>query len=189
MLITPKEFLQREILAGLVPSNPAFAKLATKTVEELLFSFALPGVFPEITDVSELTVLDFGAGTGAYSQAFADAGFKVKALDIWKEHRNYMKEHCNGFTIVSKPQKAKLMLFIETAEHMTDEEITEAVLRVDPQAVLFSSTSDTTPNDLEWGHVNLKSQFEWLEFWKLLGYELGRDLKRPTKRSKLLRRV
>lgn len=175
-MITPKEFLERELAAGISPDNPKFVALAERTAAE-------------VAELAHLKTIDFGAGTGVYAKAFADAGFSIKALDIWKEHRDFMREQYPGLQILATPVKADFMLFIETAEHMTDDEIAEAIVRIDPDYILFSSTSETTENDEEWGHINIKTQDEWVEFWRNIGYVVERDLKYPTKWSKLLARV
>lgn len=174
MKLTNKEFLEKELEMGVSPFNPKFVKLATNTVNQLI-------------DYKDLSVIDFGAGTGVYSKALLDAGFDVAAQDIFKEHRDFMKENYADLKVIARPVKADLMLFIETAEHMEDLEIVKAIQTIDPKVILFSSTSDDFSE--EWGHVNVKPQSEWVRFWKELGYKKVKDLNKPTKWTFLLERV
>ena len=53
--------------------------------------------------------------------------------------------------------------------------------------VLFSSTSEKTDYDEQWGHINVKQQAEWIVMFKRMGYELDRHLFAPTSWSKLFK--
>jgi 2-polyprenyl-3-methyl-5-hydroxy-6-metoxy-1,4-benzoquinol methylase len=175
-MLSEKEFIEFELKAGICYSNPNFRKLAEKTYEQ-------------IKDLPFETVIDFGCGTGAYSQVLNNNGRKVIAQDIMKIHRDYVKENHPDLKVVAKPVKADLMYFIEVAEHMKDEEIVKAIEKIDPAFILFSSTSEKTDFDEEWNHINIKSQSEWITFWEAMGYEIMKDLKYPTAWSKLLRKI
>jgi hypothetical protein len=94
----------------------------------------------------------------------------------------------SGF-FIAKPAKADLMLFIEVAEHMTDEEIVKAIETIDPKYILFSSTSKKTDQDFEWGHCNIKDQNEWVTFWLSMGYKVKQPLKYPTSWTMLLEKI
>lgn len=170
----PKEFLEKELEMGVSPFNPKFVKLAENTAQQ-------------VKHLKDLKTIDYGAGTGVYASQFADNGFDIVAQDIWKEHRDFMKENYPGMKVVARPSKAELMLFIEVAEHMTDEDIIKAIEKIDPEYILFSSNSNDF--DQDWGHVNVKPQDEWLNFWSDLGYELESIFTNPTKWTKLLRRI
>jgi 2-polyprenyl-3-methyl-5-hydroxy-6-metoxy-1,4-benzoquinol methylase len=175
-MLSEKEFIEFELKVGICYSNPNFRKLAEKTYEQ-------------IKDLPFETVIDYGCGTGAYSQVLNDNGRKVIAQDIMKAHRDYVKENHPDLKVVAKPVKADLMYFIEVAEHMTDDEIVKAIEKIDPAFIIFSSTSERTENDLAWGHVNIKPQSEWITFWEAMGYEMMKELKYPTAWSKLLRKI
>jgi 2-polyprenyl-3-methyl-5-hydroxy-6-metoxy-1,4-benzoquinol methylase len=79
------------------------------------------------------------------------------------------------------------MLFIEVAEHMTDKELKALFKKIKPKHVLFSSTPNTTDSDLDWGHINIKTNDEWNATFEKLGYEFIKDLTMPTSWSKLYR--
>jgi 2-polyprenyl-3-methyl-5-hydroxy-6-metoxy-1,4-benzoquinol methylase len=174
-MISQDQFLQKELEVGIHKDNPNFLKLCIDTAKQVLH-------------LKDLSVIDYGAGTGAYSHALQLKGFNVVAQDIFKSHRDYMKENLPELKVIARPVKADFMLFIEVAEHMTDSEIVKAVEIIQPKYILFSSTSEKTEQDEDWGHVNIKSQSEWIMFWSELGFTLETILDKPTKWTKLLKR-
>jgi len=174
-MISPKEFLRIELERGISPFNPKFVKKRAQLAQMM-------------EPYKHLKTIDYGAGTGVYAEEFRKAGFDVVAQDIWKEHRDFMKENYPGLKVVARPVKAEFMLFIEVAEHMADSEIDKAIEKIDPEFILFSSTSNRDPYDEKWGHVNIKEQPEWVKFWKDRGYEVKQEMRNPTKWTKLLQR-
>jgi 2-polyprenyl-3-methyl-5-hydroxy-6-metoxy-1,4-benzoquinol methylase len=175
-MITPQQFLDAEISMGISMDNPKFLALADETVKQL--------------DIEYNTVMDYGAGTGVYANAFHKAGKKVKAFEIWEAHRNYINEKMPHIEIVEKPEVVvDLMLWIEVAEHMTDKEISSLMSRINPEHILFSSTSEHNPEfDKQWGHINIKAQDEWVQVFDAFGYLLLKELKYPTPYTKLFKR-
>lgn len=171
IMLTPQQFLDIEIQKGISADNLAFQALADATVRQLTFDYT--------------SVLDYGAGTGVYSHAFYKAGKDVHSFDIWQPHREYIKSKFPNLTIVDKPITTDLMAFIEVAEHMTDKEINALFKQINPKFILFSSTSEKTDFDAEWGHINVKPQSEWVELFDRLGYEFFTSLKYPTSWAKL----
>ena len=170
MKLTPEQFLQTEMEMGISADNPAFIRLAEAT-EQMITRLNLP----------ILSVLDFGAGTGVYADAFQRARYDVKAYDIWEPHRKYIAQKFPNVVLVDKPVTTDLMLFIEVAEHMTDKEIRALFRKIRPTYILFSSTPFKTDNDEAWGHINVKHRGEWLGLFDQLGYELERaDVMMPT---------
>jgi 2-polyprenyl-3-methyl-5-hydroxy-6-metoxy-1,4-benzoquinol methylase len=79
-MITDNEFLQEELDMGINPFNPKFIALCDATVNEANKYATFE------------TVLDFGCGVGAYSDAFNKAGYVVSAYDIFQAHQQYVKE-------------------------------------------------------------------------------------------------
>jgi 2-polyprenyl-3-methyl-5-hydroxy-6-metoxy-1,4-benzoquinol methylase len=173
-MITTKEFLEKELEWGISFANPGFKNLALVTAKQF-------------TDLPIKTVMDFGAGTGVYSDAFHNEGYETFVYEIWDEHQVYIKENAPHLNIIDKPITTDLMAFIEVAEHMTDKEILSLFKSVKPTYVLFSSTSEKTDYDEQWGHINVKQQAEWIAMFKKLGYELDRHLFAPTSWSKLFK--
>ena len=174
-MITPEEFLAKELELGIHKDNPRFLKRAIATANQ-------------VAHLKDLSVIDYGAGTGVYAHALQLQGFEVKACDIWKVHRDYMKENYPDLKVIARPIQSDLMYFIEVAEHMTDEEIETAIEKISPEYILFSSTSNRTDGDEDWGHINIKSQAEWVDYWYRLGYALYENFSKPTKWTKLFKR-
>jgi hypothetical protein len=69
---------------------------------------------------------------------------------------------------------------------MTDKEIKALFKKIKPKYILFSSTSESKPEwDELWGHINIKSQNEWVDLFFDFGYKLIKDLQLPTPYTKL----
>jgi 2-polyprenyl-3-methyl-5-hydroxy-6-metoxy-1,4-benzoquinol methylase len=168
MNISEDDFLKAEIESlNLTIDNVDFVALAQQ-VADYCKSFEVK------------TVLDFGCGTGVYSEVLRQNGFEITAQDIFKSHRDYCKENYPKLKVLQKPKHAELMLWIEVAEHMTDEEIAKALKAVNPKYILFSSTPETTDFDADWGHINIKQQNEWIEMFNEFDYKLIDEPKTPT---------
>ena len=173
MLITEEEFLEYELNAGIGMHNQFFKDLARNSVEQ-------------IKDLPIKSVLDYGAGTGVYSDAYFQAGYDIVAYEIFQSHRDYMQKYVGYVEIVKEPITTDLLNFIETAEHMTDKELNYLFSKIKPKYILFSSTSQRVPGfDESWGHINIKEQEEWDSFYKSKGYTKIKDLSLPTTWSKL----
>jgi hypothetical protein len=138
--------------------------------------------------LSEKEFIEFELKAGI---CYANPNFRKLAEKTYDQIKDlpYVKENHPDLKVVVKPVKADFMYYIEVAEHMTDEEIVKALEKIHPEFILFSSTSETTENDEDWGHINIKPQFEWITFWEAMGYEVMNDLKYPTAWSKLLRKI
>lgn len=173
MKLTPKQFLEIEIQNGMSADNPAFHELAKQTIAQL-----------KEYDVN--TILDFGAGTGVYSNAAQEAGYQVHAFEIWQEHRDYIKIKFPKVKHTTKPINTDAMLFIEVAEHMTDVELQKLMNSITPEIILFSSTPHHNPSfDKDWGHINIKSTEAWDRFFDRCGYTLDKLVKYPTEWSRI----
>lgn len=171
-MISEDAFLVTELRMGISIDNPAFIALALATASQA-------------DDLNVKTVLDFGAGTGVYSDAYFQLGYDIKAFEIFKSHRDYMAEKVPHIDIIDQPITTDLLSFIETAEHMTDKELDALFAKISPKYILFSSTSERTENDEAWGHINIKEQDEWDAFFNKKGYDLMKPLAHPTNWSKL----
>lgn len=135
------------------------------------------------------TVLDFGAGVGAYSAGFHAEGFDIYAYEHFAVHRQYIRERLPHIRLVDTPFTTDLLAWIETAEHMTDAEIDRLLRSVSPRYILFSSTSERTEQDELWGHINIKEQDEWVRHMGRYGYVHIRDMPFPTTWAKLFEKV
>jgi 2-polyprenyl-3-methyl-5-hydroxy-6-metoxy-1,4-benzoquinol methylase len=172
--ISPAEFLKAELEMGIDIQNEAFYNLCKHTAEQ-------------IADLGIKTVLDYGAGTGVYAEAYRRLGYKVYAFEIWEEHREYIRKNTQ-VELVNMVFTTDLMNFIEVAEHMYDKELDSLFNLIKPKYIVFSSTSDVSGEwDLAWGHVNIKFQDEWIKFFESKGYEYLRPLQYPTNYTKLFK--
>ena len=125
MKLTDKEFLEAELNdLNLTMDNADFVGLA-KSVADYCKKFK-----PE-------SVLDYGCGTGVYSEVLRQEGFNIVGQDVFKSHRDYCKENYPLLKVYQKPRESDLMLWIEVAEHMTDLEISKALEVVKPRVILF----------------------------------------------------
>jgi 2-polyprenyl-3-methyl-5-hydroxy-6-metoxy-1,4-benzoquinol methylase len=176
MTITPAEFLKLELEMGISADNPAFRELARKTAESITEPY--------------VDVFDFGAGTGLYSNAFHELGKAVFAYEIWSEHRAYMYEKFPHLVQVNRIFTTDLLLMIEVAEHLTEEELRYFFSSVQPRLILFSSTPYKNPEfDAMWGHIHVLETEEWVLFFKELGYKVKRMPGLPTPWTLLLEKT
>ena len=172
---SPEEFLKAELDMGISMQNEQFVNLCRHTAEQ-------------VSDLGVKSILDYGAGTGVYAESYRRLGYEVYAYEIWKEHRNYIKENTQ-VTLIEEPVTTDLMNFIEVAEHMTDAEIRKLFSAISPKYIIFSSTSQTTEWDLAWGHINVKEQDEWVKLFADLGYEYVKPMPYPTTYTKLFKKI
>ena len=170
-MITEKEFLETELNMGISFDNPMFKQLAHNTAQQII------GLGK--------SVLDYGAGTGVYADAFYQAGFDVSIWEKFKSHKEYISQKAPHLTIIDKPITTDIMAFIEVAEHMTDKELNALFKKIKPKYILFSSTSEKTDNDEAWGHINVKQQQEWDSFFANKGYTIYKKVGLPTQWSKI----
>jgi 2-polyprenyl-3-methyl-5-hydroxy-6-metoxy-1,4-benzoquinol methylase len=173
-MITDKEFLATEISMGIHFGNPQFKALADMTAE------AISGLGHSL--------LDYGAGTGVYADAFHRSGYDVFIYEHFEAHREYIREHAPHLKIIDKPITTDVMAFIEVAEHMTDKELNDLFKMISPSYILFSSTSEKTDNDEVWGHINVKPQHEWDNFFASKGYIIDKQLSIPTPWAKIYKK-
>lgn len=168
---TDKDFLRVELENGISLENLQFLDLAKNTIAQL--------------NGYGSTVIDYGCGVGAYAKAAIEAGYKVEAIEKFKAHKDYLKQRLPELKIINKLKNVDIMLFIEVAEHMTDKEIFALFEQGQPKWILFSSTSQKTANDEQWGHINVKEQHEWDDMFLKIGYRKHKDLTLPTEWSKI----
>jgi 2-polyprenyl-3-methyl-5-hydroxy-6-metoxy-1,4-benzoquinol methylase len=176
MKLSEEEFLKIELEIGIGPHNPKFVRNRAKDAQMM-------------SKYRKMSAIDYGAGTGVYAEEFRKAGFDIVAQDVFKVHRDFMRENYPDLKVIAKPVPKDLMIFIEVAEHMTDKEIVKAIEMINPKIILFSSTSQTTEGDEDWGHCNIKAQDEWVTFWLSMGYKVIERPGRPTKWSMILKRM
>lgn len=175
--ISNKEFLELELAIGISADNPEFVTLCEITANEL-------AMYADIK-----SVLDYGAGTGVYSNALHNKGFDVKVFELFDTHQAYIKKNYPHLHIIDKPVTTDCLFWIEVSEHMTDKEIDDLFNAIDPKYIYHSSTHETTKLDLMWGHINIKTQNEWIQLFRSKGYELIKEVTVPTEWSKIYKKI
>lgn len=177
MRLNDKEFLDIELSIGISADNPSFVDLCNATAKELMR-------YPDIK-----SVMDYGAGIGVYANALNEKGFDVKVFEIFNSHQEYIKSKYPHLEIINKPITTDCMLWIEVSEHMTDKEIDNLFKTISPKYIYHSSTSEISDNDERWGHINIKSQDDWIKLFESKGYELIQRLDIPTAWSKIYKKI
>jgi len=162
---------------GISADNPLFVALCDATANQLL-------MYGDIK-----SVIDYGAGTGVYSNSLHNKGFDVKVFELFDTHQAYIKKQYPQLQIIDKPVTTDCLLWIEVSEHMTDKEIDKLFKTINPKYIYHSSTSETTEHDLQWGHINIKTQDKWIELFKSKGYEMIAQPGLPTTWSKIYKKI
>ena len=176
--ISNQEFLDTELKMGISADNPLFVALCDATANEL------------VTNCDNIkSVLDYGAGTGVYANSLYNKGLNVKVFELFNTHQAYIKEKYPHLQIIDKPVTTDCMLWIEVSEHMTDKEIDNLFNTINPKYICHSSTSEITEYDVQWGHINIKTQDQWIELFRSKGYKLIKETIVPTKWSKIYKKI
>lgn len=137
------------------------------------------------------TMLDIGAGTGVFAILSSMNGKTVHAIDHSIHNAEYVKDYnkevlfqvCD-FTEAVYPQ-VDLASSIEVFEHLTDEMIDYIMNKVKCEWFLFSSTPENKSDDLENGHINIKTPEEWDLVFAKHGYILNKPMSAPAPWAKL----
>jgi 2-polyprenyl-3-methyl-5-hydroxy-6-metoxy-1,4-benzoquinol methylase len=172
-LISEEAFLKAELEMGIGFHNPAFTNLAAEVAK--------------IVKPLGQSILDYGAGTGVYADAYYKEGMETYVYEIFESHRNYIRQNAPHLIIIDEPITTDVLSWIEVAEHMTDAEINQLFKKIKPTYILFSSTPEHTDWDYEWGHINICSHEEWVKMFKAYGYKLEQNLSHPTPWAKLFK--
>jgi 2-polyprenyl-3-methyl-5-hydroxy-6-metoxy-1,4-benzoquinol methylase len=175
--ISNQEFLDAELSMGISADNPTFVGLCDATANQV-------AMFQDIK-----SVLDYGAGVGVYSNSLYKKGFEVKVFELFDTHQAYIKEKYPHLELVNEPLTTDCLLWIEVSEHMTDKEIDNLFNAINPKYIYHSSTSETTVHDIMWGHINIKTQEQWVELFKSKGYEMIKESGIPTTWTKVYKKI
>jgi 2-polyprenyl-3-methyl-5-hydroxy-6-metoxy-1,4-benzoquinol methylase len=183
-VLSEAEFLEAELKMGIGFHNREFITSCLAVLNNLT----------KFKDIRK--VIDFGAGTGVYSRAAYEIGYQVLAIEKFQSHRDYITRCAPMVPVYSLEQwresgktDTDLLLWIETAEHMTDEQIEEVFDWIGTKYVLFSSTSEVSDNDEAWGHINIKTQQEWIALFKSKGFKLIEEPGGPTAWTKIFKKI
>jgi 2-polyprenyl-3-methyl-5-hydroxy-6-metoxy-1,4-benzoquinol methylase len=133
---------------------------------------------------------DLGGGVGAYSKAMKKNGIHTKYYDANIYHLEYANAHevaDRYFYADFTQQKIEgdLIACIEVMEHIEDSRLEPFLKRMRCNYFHFSSTPQITDMDADWGHINIKSESEWIALFESCGFKLDRRINYPTNWSLL----
>lgn len=139
------------------------------------------------------TFADVGGGVGAYSLAMKSIDKHVTYYDLNKHHLGYALLHdvANVYKqcdITETQIKADIVASIEVMEHITDDKLHQMLNNIECNYFHFSSTPHKTDWDAEWGHINIKQEKDWIEFFEQHNYELLTKISVPTQWSLLFKK-
>lgn len=177
MPVTEKEFFDIEVANGITPENPDYFNL-------------MNGVANIIKNYSR-NIIEIGAGMGTLGECLIHKGCDYYGIEPNKYHQEYAYQRgvkLNGIT--DYPKHCQMIVSIEVMEHLTDEQIKDYMNNINCEYFLFSSTPYyTTPEqDEAWGHINIKSEENWIEFFAQFGFILKKKLTLPTEWSLLFKK-
>ena len=143
------------------------------------------------------TFLDCGGGMGAYTKAMLEQGLYCTYVDLNEHHIKYVRKRLkplndqqsldiydDDFTACVF-KKFDLVASIEVMEHIPDAQLIPFLTKLKCDYFHFSSTPHTTDYDAEWGHINIKSEEEWVALFEKCGFIFWQRLSHPTSWSLL----
>jgi 2-polyprenyl-3-methyl-5-hydroxy-6-metoxy-1,4-benzoquinol methylase len=175
--VTDKEFFDIEVAAGITPENPDYYNLMDATAN-IISEYAR-------------TVIEIGAGMGTLGECLQKKRINYYGIEPNKYHQDYAYQRGVKLNdITDYPDNCQMVVSIEVMEHLTDEQIKDYMSNINCEYFLFSSTPYyTTPEqDEAWGHINIKSEEKWIEFFSQFGFSLEKKLTLPTEWSLLFRK-
>jgi 2-polyprenyl-3-methyl-5-hydroxy-6-metoxy-1,4-benzoquinol methylase len=158
---------------GIKLENPGFVRMYEATAKAIA----------EIIPFTKFT--DLGGGVGAYSKAMRELGKEVHYYDANIHHHEYASErkaanryYYGDFTKMKIT--GDLVAMIEVAEHISDEQLIPFLTAVECNYFHFSSTPLTNKMDADWGHINIKQEWEWVDLFKSCGFKYLQKVQYPT---------
>jgi 2-polyprenyl-3-methyl-5-hydroxy-6-metoxy-1,4-benzoquinol methylase len=174
MRFTDKQFFDWEIDHGLYPggSNRGFYE-----VHEKLADFILS------THVGNVdTHLDLGGGNSPLTKILQNNGVNAHLIELNQYSCDLQKKYgtenvfnidfcANGLT-----NKYDVITSIEVFEHTEDRKLIPFISKLANHCeyFIFSSTphKDTPEFDEQWGHVNIKTEKQWIRLFEVSGFHL-----------------
>lgn len=175
--VTDKEFFDIEMAAGVSPENPDYYNLMDATAR--------------IASEYAIDIIEIGAGMGTLGECLQKRRIKYYGIEPNKYHQDYaFSRGVKLYDINDYPSSCQMIVSIEVLEHLTDDQIDEYFNNINAEYLYFSSTPFfTTPEqDEAWGHINIKSEEEWIKFFSKFGYSLYKKLTIPTEWSLLFKK-
>ena len=177
MRATDKEFFEHEINNGITPHNPEYSNLMLAT-SHIIVEYAKD-------------IIEIGAGLGTLGECLIAKGCTYYGIEPNMYHRDFALERgVKLYDLNGYPNHCELIVSIEVFEHLTDEQINEYLETIESKYFLFSSTPHKTTEEFDtwWGHINLKSEDEWIAFFRKYGYKVHGKINIPTTWSLLFKK-
>lgn len=182
-----EDCFNHELSLGIDLDNDSYVNLFNQTAKAIV----------SITGAK--TFLDCGGGMGAYTKAMLEQGLNCTYVDLSKLHGEYvtrkitrndnttLQVFIKDFT-TTKWKTFDLVASIEVMEHIEDEKLIPFLTNIKCKYFHFSSTPNKTDFDEAWGHINIKSEDEWIALFEKCGFKLDRKMSLPTSWSLLFKR-
>lgn len=169
MTASDKEFFDHEISIGVTPENPDYFNLMNATAN-IIRNYAH-------------SVIEIGAGMGTLGEILQSHGITYYGIEPNPYHREFAKSRgVQLHDLGNYPDHCKMIVSIEVLEHLTDEQINEYLESITAKYFYLSSTPYTTTPEFDewWGHINIKSVDQWIEFFAEYGYNVLHKISIPT---------
>ena len=180
MKITDLEFIEYEKNSGVSYENPDYINLMRSVYN----------VIDSLPNISNILEIGCGIATLGYiinkDNKYNYIGIDPNVEHI-KEANKYNVDILNDYSTLEN-KKYSLGVSIEVFEHLTDDIINEYLNIFSFDYFIFSSTpyynnepyNEYETFDIFWGHINIKTESEWIELFGKYGYILDRKLNTPT---------
>lgn len=147
-----------------------------------------------VREINPKSSLEIGAGPGYLLNFLNSLGVDSVGVDgnefskklYTALHPSYQHKYFIDKTFSGEYGEIDLLLAIECFEHIDDENLFDLMGKISkknkPKNIVFSSTpfkSEIEDMDIHWGHINIKSESEWIEFFGHFNYKIM-DLKPPV---------
>lgn len=131
------------------------------------------------------SILELGSGLGAFLLGAGRCGLDVYGMGASQLERDFAiskgvppeRYQLANLTTYQIPRAFEVIVCVEVFEHLTDAELAPICRQLSESCrwFYFSSTPHPAGNDAEWGHVNVKSKGEWIEFFARFGLHYSCD--------------
>lgn len=138
-----------------------------------------------IRDLGCQTVFEIGSGLGAFLIGCQSVGLDAVGMDRNPFEREFALNHgvdANNYVIgdiatFKIPRVFDCINCVEVFEHCSDEELAPICRQLADNCrwFYFTSTPYTDERDSEWGHINMKSREQWIDFFTSHGLTFARD--------------
>lgn len=180
--LTPREFFLVSSLGGHNQINPDYVNLMRQFARWIKDSF------------DPLTTVEIGCGPGELLASILDLGVTATGCDVNvfskalfdRIYPNYKSQYYIApLPPASLHYDLDVAISIEVLEHLNDTQLEvffeHLMIKLRPKFFIFSSTPHWSEKhwDLQWGHINVKSEREWDLLFFGAGYTPIQGMKVP----------